>query len=522
MADDRYPEKGIALVSVLLIVCIVTMVVMASAALVTRATQTAAWSIERTKALYSAEAGLNHWLYEMSCQTQSGQDVSEILALTVSGKTNGIPYVAGIAGTDSKRTMYHLVSEASARGRSVKVSLLLGPVSGVWRHVVYSTEPHQNVIRNLEDKGYAVNTGLHCTPDSGDSGPIWVKNKNSAPSPIWDDEGDGYRSNLISINPAQWDPTVNAMVLDKPGEEESVSGKGSAYYKDSTIGKLTGSLNGDLYLENCEIGEIDVSVSGNIFARECRISALGGSVSKNVIIRNSNSVLGAERIFGDIFGSVWIESGGSTQGFDSMPSIGDREVPTNIYGSVYIRGKRASNRPATVLKITGPEVLRPGATTIHKGVFAEDASILVEGAVDIRNNASASWPAVLSDGWVIFNGARNWIEVEGPVYARTNVHDSKTWGWMVEEILREYRPELLVHEHVTHMTGVIAFGDDLYGNAAPRIRMDGSIVSPGRTLLVGNVHVTYDEDIFSKPPPWFTGEAGELALIPQTWSYSRE
>lgn len=42
MADDRYPEKGIALVSVLLIVCIVTMVVMASAALVTRATQTAA------------------------------------------------------------------------------------------------------------------------------------------------------------------------------------------------------------------------------------------------------------------------------------------------------------------------------------------------------------------------------------------------------------------------------------------------------------------------------------------------
>jgi len=60
------------------------------------------------------------------------------------------------------------------------------------------------------------------------------------------------------------------------------------------------------------LGRLMSQCPETFFARECRISALGGSVSKNVIIRNSNSVLGAERIFGDIFGSVWIESGGST------------------------------------------------------------------------------------------------------------------------------------------------------------------------------------------------------------------
>ena len=40
MPDDRCPEKGIALVSVLFIVCLITMAVVTSAALVARATQT--------------------------------------------------------------------------------------------------------------------------------------------------------------------------------------------------------------------------------------------------------------------------------------------------------------------------------------------------------------------------------------------------------------------------------------------------------------------------------------------------
>lgn len=522
MPDDRCPEKGIALVSVLFIVCLITMAVVASAALVARATQTAIWSVERTKALYSAEAGLNHWLYEMAKGTQSGQSASEILALTVTGKANGMPYNAEITGTDSKTTTYRLVSVSSAGGRPVKVSLILQPVSGAWRHVVYSTEHHHQVIKRLTDKGYAANVDSQWTVKEDESPPVWTKNGKFTPIPTWEKGKEGYRPNLISINPAQWDPPVNAMVFDKPVEEESLSGKGSAYYKNSKIGKLTGTLNGDLYLENCEIGEIDVSVSGNIFAQDCRISTLHGSISENVIVRNSDSVLGVGRIFGNIDRSVWIESGAATRDFDSMPTIGDGQIPTNIYGSVYIRGKYASNRPATVLRITGPEVSRPGVTTIHKGVFAEDANILIEGAVDIHRKAS--WPAILSDGWVILNGAKNWIEVKGPVYARTNEQDSKTWGWLVEEILREYRPELLKdrdgHEQVTHMVGVIAFGDDLYGNSQPRVRVDGSIVSPGRTLLVGNVHVKYDEDIFRNPPPWFTGEAGELALIPGTWSYS--
>lgn len=89
----RNAEKGMALISVLFIVGLITMAVVASAALVTRATQTAAWSVERTRGLYAAEAGLNHWLYQMALASQGGARVPEVLALTVTGEANGIPYL---------------------------------------------------------------------------------------------------------------------------------------------------------------------------------------------------------------------------------------------------------------------------------------------------------------------------------------------------------------------------------------------------------------------------------------------
>lgn len=549
MMHNKHPEKGIALISALFVVCLVAMAVMASAALVVRATQTAAWSTERTKALYSAEAGLNHWLYEMILAYQGDGDTSEVLALAVTGEANGIPYVAKISQMDTESRIYRLVSEAYTKGRHVKVSLLLGQVSEAWRHVVYSTEQHKNVIKRLNEKGYAVNdVDLHWTPETGESSAIWTKDGRFAPLPIWNEEGEGYRPHLVPAGTSVWSPPESTVELDKAGMTVDVPATGPVYYRNSRIGKLTGSLSGDLYLENCEIGEIDVSVAGNVFARnvrgeadsgkgtsitgdvtgdvcleDSRLSTLasrpGSSISGNVIVKNSGSTLGVDRIFGDINGSVWIESGGITEDFSSMPIVGDSEVSTNIYGSVYLKGIIHGNK-STILRITGPKASSPGATTIHKGVFTQDSNVLIEGGVDIRRNEP--WPAVLSDGWIILSGADNWIEIQGPVYALANKQLSNRPGWLVEEILRVESPELLVHEQVRHNAGMIAFGDDLYGNSAPRIRVNGSIVSPGKVLLVGNIHVAYDSEILRNPPPWFTGGDGELALFAGTWSYWRE
>lgn len=165
MAGGKCTEKGMALLSVLFIVVLITMAVVASAALVARATQTAVWSGERTRGLYAAEAGLNHWLYQMTLASQEGMNTPELLALTVTGEANGMPYVARIAETDSENSTYRLVSEASTRERPVKVSLLLGQASDAWRHVVYSTMHHKNVIKELTKNGYAVNdAGSQWTP----------------------------------------------------------------------------------------------------------------------------------------------------------------------------------------------------------------------------------------------------------------------------------------------------------------------------------------------------------------------
>lgn len=553
MTNDRCPEKGIALISVLLIVCLVTLAVVASAALVARGTQTALWSVERTKALYSAETGLNHWLYQMCLKSKDAPEGSEILALTVNGEANGVPYEAKIAETDPANRTYRLVSEANAGRRPVKVSLLLGLISDAWRHVVYSTEQHHQVIESLDKKGYVVNdVDVHWTPEEGESSPVWMKNGKYAPLPIWEEGTEGYRPNLISGTQAQWNPPEDVAVqVNQPGMTVELPDTGPAYFKSSKMGKLTGSIDGDLYLEDCEIGEMDISVSGHVFARNIRgpkdsgkgiditgnisgdvyleeshVSALasksGGLISGNVIIKNTASVLGVENIFGDIIGSVWIEAGGITEGVDKWPSIGDSRVSSNIYGSVYIKGQIQGNK-STILRIAGPDASSLGATTIHNGVFTQDANLLVDGGVEIRSKEP--WPAILSDGWIIFNGSEGRIDVAGPVYALANKQLSNRPGWLINEVLADRRPELCVdesHEQIRHGAGVIAFGDDLYGNGAPRVQVVGSIVGPGKTLLVGNVHVSYDDDIAQNPPPWFTGGDGQLALITGTWSYWRE
>ena len=170
MVHDKCSEKGITLISVLFIVCLMAMAVIAAAALVTRATQTTAWSTERTRALYAAEAGLNHWLYQMTIEAgddPGGEGDSSfedmILALTVNGEANRIPYEAKIDEEDSGSGTYRLVSEANAGGRPVKVSLLLGQVSDAWRHVVYSTEQHHKAMERLAEKGYVVNDDSEMT-----------------------------------------------------------------------------------------------------------------------------------------------------------------------------------------------------------------------------------------------------------------------------------------------------------------------------------------------------------------------
>ena len=243
MVHDEYSEKEITLISVLFIVCLMAMAVIAAAALVTRTTQTAAWSAERTKALYAAEAGLNHWLYQMSVEAADDPDGRDssfedmILVLAVQGEANKIPYVAKIDEGDSEEGTYRLVSEANAGRHPIKVSLLLGQVSEAWKHVVYSTEQHHEVTEALADKGYAVNEDSQWTVDGDDSPPIWMKNGKLVPLPIWEEGGEGYRTGLISTDLAEWNPPEeNAVELNRAGNTVELPTNGPVYYKNSKIG----------------------------------------------------------------------------------------------------------------------------------------------------------------------------------------------------------------------------------------------------------------------------------------------
>lgn len=88
--------------------------------------------------------------------------------------------------------------------------------------------------------------------------------------------------------------------------------------------------------------------------------------------------------------------------------------------------------------------------------------------MDVCSNEDKQWPAILSDGWIILNGSEKRIDVTGPVYALANKQLSNKPGPLINEILEDRRPELCDNklEQIRHNAGVIAFGDDLYGNSA--------------------------------------------------------
>lgn len=560
-------ERGVAFITVLIVVSFVSIIVIACITLVTMAARTTSWSVERTKALYAAEAGINHWLFEASIEESGaphqhgrrhgdghadrgcghthrrgaghggapgrgqggGQGSSEIETIEVSGEVNGIPYVAGVAAP-AGAAAYRIVSTAEGSSLSTVVSVEAGMVAEAWRHVVYASSTPGWIDSML--RGFLRLFGLPVYDMSGVSpapgqlyGPVlfpW-QDRNSYP-PNLGDGNTGWESYRGVVAPAiaQWNPPrpPQKVTLDvlKP------VGTGPFYYKDSTIGTIEGPVNGDLYLENCVVGTISGPVNGGIFVKTGRNG-------------------GVTRIVGTITGSICIDS--SQREFDDegisyrSTSIGDPSARCVVGGSVYLRGRVEKHgflwwkwdAKPDVLAVYGPPTVTSEPTQIAGGVFSEDASVYVEGNTHVSRKSGTAWPAVLANGSVVLNGGRGPVRVSGSVYSEAAVSGSLD-NLVASALVGTGFPEgfadkigdltVLVSEWLGLDFGLIVAGEPR-GEDRACVTVSGNLVTPGIPLLLGNLAANYDRSLLQQgnQPPYFEGGRQVLAPIRGTWTAAR-
>ncbi|MGE5571855.1 MAG: hypothetical protein ACM3ZU_02400 [Bacteroidota bacterium] len=565
-APDARAERGVAFITVLIAVSFVAIIVIACTTLVTTAARTGSWSLERTKALYAAEAGINHWLFEASIEESGaphqhgrghgqgqhnegegyghrhrhgqgqgqgqggGHGTSEIATIEVSGVVNGVAYIAGVTtGEGGSSGTYRIVSTAAAPSRSTVVSLEAGTVPEAWRHVVYASSTPgslDSLLRGLLNLfGIPVYDLSGTTPTVGQLfGPVlfpWEGRDSYAPSLV--DSGWGSYRSTVAPEIAYWNPPCFAQEVT--ADVLNPAGAGPFYYRNSVIGTIEGPVDGDLYLEDCAVGTISGPVNGGIFIRNTRKSA------------------GVGRIAGEVKGSICIDS--SQRRFDKedmsyrSTQIGASDSRCVVGGSVYLKGRVETRgflwwtwkTKPDVLAVCGPTATAGGPTEIAGGVFAEDASIYVGGNAEISRRPGTALPAVLSDGSVVLNGGPGPIHLSGPVYSAATV--SGSLSNLVASALVDAGFPTGFAEQIGGITvdvakwlgfdfGLIVAGDPDGGNPN-RVTISGNLVTPGMPLLLGRLAANYDRSLLdpANQPPHFTGGRQILAPIRGTWAVAR-
>lgn len=528
-------ERGVALITVLIAVSFVSIIVIACITLVTMAARTTSWSIERTKALYAAEAGINRWLFEASIeQTRSGHGnrhgqggnarghthrrgagsgkggsagsdhgahgTDSVENLEVSGEINGIPYVAKVDGSPSQ-DVYRVVSVAQTASRRVTVAVTAELVPEAWKHVVCARDPWYTAALRWF---LTVNETSQYQPSSGANGAVWLPkdDRDFVPVPEWGYEGlDGYwfRVGL------PWTPPLSETEIHVTGGVVSLEGEGPFYIRKckERIKELRTLVDGDLYIEDCSIDKISGHVTGDI------------------VVRNTGKDKGVSVITGRVDGSICIDSSQASPS-DDWPistTIGSRETPTTVGGSVYLRG-RPPGILRDVLVILGPNGGGDvEGTSIGAGVFADEACIYVRGKVNIQKTQSL--PAILASGFAILDGTSGNIRVDGPVYSEAKLYSEAKHAFSLLDLRVDIPGE--INKWLDNKgLGILMIGDNLRGEGSPSITIKGNIVSPGSALLVGNVLVTYDRQLLLSPPPLFVGGKRVTAPIAGTWFVSQE
>lgn len=523
-------ERGVALITVLIAVSFVSIIVIACITLVTTAARATSWSIERTKALYAAEAGINRWLFEASIeQTRPGhgnrhgqggnghghthrhggssgkgsgagsnrgaQGTGSVGDLEVSGEIDGTPYAAWVDSSPSQ-DLYRVVSVAEASSRRVTVAVTVGLVPEAWKHVVYAHDPWYTAILRWF---LTINEASQYEPSSGANEEVWLSTAESdfVPIPDWGYEGlDGYWFQVA----LPWIPPPNETQINVP-----------------PTGVVTLEGDGPFYISNCkhEIKELKAFVNGDLYIENCTIGKISGHVTGNIVVRNTGKNNGVALITGRIDGSICIDSSGASPS-DDWPvrtTIGSPETPTTVGGSVYLRG-RPPGILRDVLVILGPNGGGDvEGTSIGAGVFADEACIYARGKVNIQKTQSL--PAILASGFAILDGTSGNIRVDGPVYSEAK------HAFSVLDLRVDIPGE--INKWVDKKgLGILMIGDNLRGEGSPSITIKGNIVSPGSALLVGNVLVTYDRQLLLSPPPLFLGGKRVTAPIAGTWFVSQE
>ncbi|MEW5867351.1 MAG: pilus assembly PilX N-terminal domain-containing protein [Bacillota bacterium] len=554
-------DSGVAFITVLLAVSFISIITIACITLVTLAARTTSWSAQRTKALYAAEAGINHWLFEATIE-ESGKahpdrhsydkkgrghghaygrkkgngpwdgGSVELSTLEVAGEINGVAYTTYVDSYSSEDNTYRLVSVADSFPRDIVVSVSVGEGTEVWRHVLYARQVGSDLAGAIWDTVHVPACDLsRVNPSAGVSRPILWDGTGSSPFPVPDWEL--YRSAVApQLDGWDWPEDLDAKNKNL-GSVFTPTGSPPFYYRNVTVGTILGPVDGDLYLYDCKVDRIEGPVNGDIYIESCSIEEIAGPVHGSIFVRNLKKDTGVGRIVGTIDGSVCVQcrevsKGGGKPGSYELTLLGSRDAPVAIGGSLYVAGrvtyKGGDDWLPVVLCLAGPE---DSSSVVSGGVFAEDASVYILGSVSISRVTALAWPAMLSRGAIILNGAGQSILINGPVYSQAgNVH---SLGDLLEAVLIDAGWSKASAEQFANVVtwpglsdsnpGLVVVGSQDEALAG-EVVVNGNVVSPGMPLITSTFVADYDERLLDSrnEPPYFIGGKKSIAPIGGTWS----
>lgn len=554
-------DNGVAFITVLLAVSFISTITIACITLVALAARTTSWSTQRTKALYAAEAGINHWLFEAVLEQSRAEHEDrhshgkkgrghghayghkkgkgpwdggsiDLTTLEVAGEVNGVPYTTYVDSYSSVDNTYRLVSIAHSSPKDMVVSVSAAEGIDVWRHVLYARQVENYLASKIWDTVRVPACDLsRVSPSVGPNCPVLWDGTGPSPFPVPD--WDRYRSAVApQLDGWGWPKDPDAK-NDDLGAVFTPTGSPPFYYRKVTAGTIRGPVNGDLYLEDCEVNRIEGPVNGDIYIESCRIGEIAGPVRGSIFVRHLKKKAGVERIVGVIDGSVCIKcydkpkGGGALDSYEPV-ELGSRTAPVVIGGSLYVRGRLAHEAGddwlPTVLSLIGAQ---SAPSVVAGGVFAEDASVYVLGSVEISRVTALAWPAMLSCGAIILNGAGQSMLIDGPVYSQArNVHSLRELlkavlidaGWS-KSPAEQFASVVTWPGLSDSNPGLVVVGPQ-DGSLSGEVIVHGNVVSPGMPLITSTFVADYDEVLLDSrnQPPYFIGGKKSIAIAGGTWS----
>ncbi len=236
------------------------------------------------------------------------------------------------------------------------------------------------------------------------------------------------------------------------------------------------------------------------------VSATGGPVSSNGSVSVSSSNVGANvEAVGSITGSYYWGTKTSSISPRTMPetSVFDYYIANGT--PINIASIPKANGVPTIQDVTLSNLTNPYGGTNLQGIYV----ISCAGSnLRIRNSAIVGTLVVLDPGEFSIQNGINWIPAV-PNYPALLVRGNVQLAYTK----LDFALNLVTIPSL--VTGLIYASNDVSTSAS--VTVTGALIAGRNISNTGALTLTYDPTLLLAPPPGFSGESGDIEVVPGSW-----